>query len=106
MLIITVRKIALPCLNTSHFSSTPDSACVGKTFMLQHGKVPMFTHKTNTLREKPDRADNPLSKVYKIYGIIIIIVIKEKMLLASSVPYVAPGRGFLQIQHGGFFSLL
>ena len=66
------------------------SACVYKTFMLQHAKEPVFTHKTNTLHGKPDRADNALSKVYKIYGIMIIIVINVKTLLASSRPYVAP----------------
>ena len=53
----------------------------------------------NTLHGKPDRADNPLSKVYEIYGIMIIIVVKVKTLLACSHPYVAQVRGFSQIQH-------
>ena len=47
-------------------------------------KVQVFTRKTNTLHGKPD---NPLSKVYKIYGTMTIIVIKVKTLLAPSLPF-------------------
>ena len=34
------------------------------------------------------------------------IVLKVKMLLASLLPYMAAGRGFLQIQHGSFLVVM
>ena len=43
-----------------------------------------ITHETNTLH-KPDRADNPQTTVYKIYEVMMTIVIKVKTLLASSL---------------------
>ena len=71
-------EIALPSLIHHIFQVSLDSACVDKTFMLQHAKrgTAVFTRKTDTLHGKPDRADYPLSKVYKIYGIMIITVVK------------------------------
>ena len=61
MLIITVQKIALPSLEHRIFQVHSDSiAYVDKTFMLQHAKVQVFTHKTNALHGKPDRTDNSL----------------------------------------------
>ena len=52
-------------------------------------KTEAAVHKTNTLLRKPDKAYTPLSTVYKRYGIMIIIVIKLKTLLSSSLRYVA-----------------
>ena len=75
--------------------------------MLEH--VPVLTHKTNTLHGKPDRADNPLSKVYKIYGIMIIIVINvhvKTLLALLRFHKWLRVRGFLQIQHGGFLVVM
>ena len=37
---------------------------------------------------------------------MIIIIINVKTLLPSSLPYVAPVRGFLQIQHGCFLAVM
>ena len=37
---------------------------------------------------------------------MMIIVIRVKTLLASSLSYVTPGLGFLQIQYGGFLVVM
>ena len=89
-------EVKISCANTMLRSCTP-VVCARPClihgifkYVEQHGKVQDCLHiESNTLHRKTDRYDNPLSTVYRIYGILIIIVIKVKRVLAPSLRQLA-----------------